>query len=72
MGLGDKGDREIIAGNAKQDLTRMDTEIQTLEQGEAIISSLRIPFPVSSKIHLFEEYLPQIERREKRNKTERI
>jgi DNA helicase HerA-like ATPase len=57
MGLGDKGDRDMIAGSAKQDLTRMDTEIQTLERGEAIISSLMIPFPVSTKIHLFEDYV---------------
>ncbi len=61
MGLGDKGDRDMIAGSAKQDLTRMDTEIQTLEQGEAIISSLLIPFPVSTKIHLFEDYVKILE-----------
>jgi uncharacterized protein len=57
MGLGDRGDRDILAGSAKQDLSRMDTEIQTLEPGEAIISTLRIPFPVSTRIHLYEEYL---------------
>jgi len=67
MGLGDKGDREMIAGSAKQDLSRMDTEIQTLEQGEAIISSLRIPFPVSTRIHLFEDYLPLMEGEQKKN-----
>jgi DNA helicase HerA-like ATPase len=61
MGLGDKGDRDMIAGSAKQDLTRMDTEIQTLERGEAIISSLLIPFPVSTKIHLFEDYVKELE-----------
>ncbi len=45
----------------------MDTEIQTLEQGEAIISSLRIPFPVSTRIHLFEDYLPLMEGEQKKN-----
>jgi DNA helicase HerA-like ATPase len=65
MGLGDKGDRDIIAGSAKQDLTRMDTEIQTLERGEAIISSLMIPFPVSTKIHLFEDYIKEIDVKKK-------
>jgi len=65
MGLGDKGDRDIIAGSAKQDLSRMDTEIQTLDRGEAIISSLNIPFPVSTRIHLFEDYLPLIETQKK-------
>jgi hypothetical protein len=57
MGLSDRNDRAIIAGHAKQDLSPMDTEIQTLEPGEAIISTLGIPFPVSTRIHLFEEYL---------------
>jgi DNA helicase HerA-like ATPase len=61
MGLGDKGDRDMIAGSAKQDLSRMDTEIQTLERGEAIISSINIPFPVSTRIHLFEDYMKTLE-----------
>jgi uncharacterized protein len=67
MGLGDKGDRDMIAGSAKQDLTRMDTEIQTLERGEAIISSLLIPFPVSTKIHLFEDYVKVLEAGKKKD-----
>jgi DNA helicase HerA-like ATPase len=57
MGLSDRNDRAIIAGHAKQDLSPMDTEIQTLEPGEAIISTLGIPFPVSTRIHLYEDYL---------------
>jgi len=57
MGLGDRGDREIVMGSAKQDLSRMEVEIQTLDKGEAIISTLQIPFPVSTRIHLFEEYI---------------
>ena len=60
MGLSDRNDRAIIAGHAKQDLSAMDTEIQTLEPGEAIISTLGIPFPVSTRIHLFEDYLADI------------
>ncbi|MDD1662191.1 MAG: ATP-binding protein [Methanomicrobiales archaeon] len=65
MGLSDRNDRAIIAGHAKQDLSPMDTEIQTLEPGEAIISTLGIPFPVSTRIHLFEDYLAAL-----RNKKE--
>ncbi|HVP25506.1 MAG TPA: ATP-binding protein [Methanomicrobiales archaeon] len=61
MGLSDRNDRAIIAGHAKQDLSPMDTEIQTLEPGEAIISTLGIPFPVSTRIHLYEEYLAGLE-----------
>ncbi|MDI6720424.1 MAG: ATP-binding protein [Methanomicrobiales archaeon] len=66
MGLGDRGDREILSSSAKQDLSRMDTEIQTLEPGEAVISSLGIPFPVSTRIHLFEDYLQELSRLQKR------
>jgi DNA helicase HerA-like ATPase len=57
MGLGDRGDRDIVMSSAKQDLSRMEVEIQTLDRGEAIISTLSIPFPVSTRIHKFEEYL---------------
>ena len=51
MALGDRGDREIIMGSAKQDLSKMEIEIQTLDRGEAIISTIGIPFPVSTRIH---------------------
>ncbi|RXE55069.1 hypothetical protein ABH15_12580 [Methanoculleus taiwanensis] len=63
MGLSDRGDRDTIASSAKQDLSRLDTEIQTLEPGEAVISTLRIPFPVSTRIHLFEEYIDELGRK---------
>jgi len=66
MGLGDKHDREIISSSAKQDLSRMDTEIQTLDRGEAIISTIGIPFPVSTSIHLFEDYVKDLNREKKR------
>ena len=60
MGLGDRGDRDIIMGSAKQDLSKMEIEIQTLDQGEAIISTIGIPFPVSTRIHKFEDYITQL------------
>jgi uncharacterized protein len=66
MGLGDRGDREIIMGSAKQDLSRMEIEIQTLDRGEAIISTIGIPFPVSTRIHKFEDYVGGLNR-EKRS-----
>ena len=65
MGLGDQGDREIIMGSAKQDLSKMEIEIQTLDRGEAIISTIGIPFPVSTRIHKFEDYI-EVLNREKR------
>ncbi|MDD2473235.1 MULTISPECIES: ATP-binding protein [unclassified Methanoculleus] len=63
MGLSDRGDRDTIASSAKQDLSRLDTEIQTLEPGEAVISTIGIPFPVSTRIHLFEEYIEYLNRK---------
>ncbi|WP_292517500.1 ATP-binding protein [Methanoculleus sp.] len=63
MGLSDRGDREMIASSAKQDLSRLDTEIQTLEAGEAVISTIGIPFPVSTRIHLFEEYIEELNKK---------
>jgi len=61
MGLGDKNDRAQIEESAKQDLSSMDVEIQTLEKGEAIISTLNIPFPVPVRIHKYEHYLQDLE-----------
>ncbi|MGA2698735.1 MAG: ATP-binding protein [Methanoregula sp.] len=60
MGLGDRGDREIIMGSAKQDLSKMEIEIQTLDQGDAILSTIGIPFPVSTRIHEYEEYISRL------------
>ncbi|WP_243669557.1 hypothetical protein [Methanoculleus chikugoensis] len=62
-GLSDRGDRDTIASSAKQDLSRLDTEIQTLERGEAVISTIGIPFPVSTRIHLFEEYIADLNKK---------
>lgn len=70
MGLSDRGDRDIIASSAKQDLSNLDTEIQTLDTGEAVISTLKIPFPVSTKIHLFEEYIQDLDKRPSRKPIE--
>ena len=62
MGLGDKNDRAQIEESAKQDLSSMDVEIQTLEKGEAIVSTLNIPFPVPVRIHKYERYLQDLEK----------
>jgi DNA helicase HerA-like ATPase len=70
MGLGDRGDRDIIMGSAKQDLSKMEIEIQTLDQGEAIISTIGIPFPVSTRIHKFEDYLDRLNKEKKQRITD--
>ena len=67
MGLGDRGDREIIMGSAKQDLSKMEIEIQTLDRGEAIISTIGIPFPVSTKIHRYEDYIATLNAEKKKD-----
>jgi uncharacterized protein len=66
MGLGDRGDREIIMGSAKQDLSKMEIEIQTLDRGEAIISTIGIPFPVSTRIHRYEDYIAGLNKEKKK------
>jgi hypothetical protein len=65
MALGDRGDREIIMGSAKQDLSKMEIEIQTLDRGEAIISTIGIPFPVSTRIHKFEDYIGDLNKQKR-------
>jgi len=65
MGLGDRNDRMQLEESAKQDLSSMDTEIQTLEKGEAVISSLKIPFPVPARVHRYEDYLRRLDEEER-------
>jgi len=62
LGLADRNDRTRLEESAKQDLSSLDVEIQTLEKGEAIISTLNIPFPVPARIHLYERYLEDLNR----------
>ncbi len=68
MGLGDRNDRVQLEESAKQDLSSLDTEIQTLEKGEAIVSTLNIPFPVPVRIHRYEDYLQFFENEEREEK----
>ncbi len=66
MGLGDRNDRTQLEESAKQDLSSLDIEIQTLEKGEAVVSTLGISFPVPARIHRYEDYLRLLEK-EKRD-----
>ena len=65
LGLSDRNDRAMIASSAKQDLSWMDTEIQTLRRGDAVISTSRTVFPVSTRVHSFEHYIPYLEKKRK-------
>lgn len=69
MGLGDRNDRSQLEESAKQDLTSLDIEIQTLEKGEAVISTLNIPFPVPARIHRYEDYLHRLEREDRSDES---
>lgn len=61
LGLADKKDREILRDSAKQDVAQLDNEIQMLMPGEAIITSPYTPFAIPVKIHLYENYVSDVE-----------
>ncbi|MEI6292071.1 MAG: ATP-binding protein [Methanomicrobiales archaeon] len=65
LGLSDRNDRAMIASSAKQDLSWMDTEIQTLMRGDAVISTSAIVFPLSTRVHRFENYILYLEKKRK-------
>jgi len=69
LGLSDEGDRNILKASAKQDISHLDKEIQTLEIGEALITYPGAPFALPVKIHLYDEF---IENEEKKFEKERI
>lgn len=60
LGLADRNDRLRLEESAKQDLSSLDIEIQTLEKGEAVISTLNIPFPVPARIYRYEDYIDRL------------
>lgn len=60
LGLADRNDRLRLEESAKQDLSSLDIEIQTLEKGEAVISTLNIPFPVPARIHMYDNYIDRL------------
>lgn len=57
LGLADEKDRSILRNSAKQDISHLGNEIQTLMAGEALISSPETPFAIPARIYLFEEWL---------------
>ena len=57
MDFGDRGDPGIVRSNTKRNSLKTGIGIQTLDRSEDIISTIGIPFPVSTRIHRFEDYL---------------
>ena len=57
MGLADRKDRDILRDSAKQDVSRLGTEIQMLMPGEGLITSPTSPFAIPVKVDLYEDFL---------------
>jgi DNA helicase HerA-like ATPase len=57
LGLADERDRNILKGSAKQDLSALNTEIQTLMPGECLLAGVDTPFAVPAAIHLWSDVL---------------
>ncbi len=60
MGLADKQDRETLKDSAKQDVTSLENEIQTLMPGEVLITSPHAPFAIPALVHLYEDYIERL------------
>jgi DNA helicase HerA-like ATPase len=57
LGLADEKDRNILRASAKQDISALGPEIQTLMPGECLVVNLHAPFAVPAKVHLYDDLL---------------
>jgi uncharacterized protein len=55
LGLADEKDRNILRSSAKQDLSALGPEIQTLMPGECLVVNLEAPFAVPALVHLYDD-----------------
>ena len=55
LGLADEKDRNILRSSAKQDISALGPEIQTLMPGECLIVNLEAPFAVPAKVDLWDD-----------------
>src|SRR4029079_6241562 len=53
LGLADEKDRNILRASAKQDISALGPEIQTLMPGECLVVTLAAPFAVPARVHLY-------------------
>ena len=53
-------DREKLASSARQDVSKLDYEIQTLMVGEGLVVSPKTPFALPLMIDLYEEYIKTV------------
>ena len=57
LGLADERDRTILRSSAKQDLSALSPEIQTLMPGECLLAGVDAPFAVPARVHLWADAL---------------
>ncbi|MFO7618598.1 MAG: ATP-binding protein, partial [Thermoplasmata archaeon] len=57
LGLADRQDRERLTSSARQDISKLDYEIQTLMTGEGLVTGPKTPFALPLKVDLYEDYL---------------
>ncbi|HEX3426265.1 MAG TPA: ATP-binding protein [Acidimicrobiales bacterium] len=55
LGLADEKDRNILRASAKQDISAIGKEIQTLMPGECLIAGLAAPFAMPAKVWLYSD-----------------
>jgi len=55
LGLADEKDRNILRSSAKQDLSALGPEIQTLMPGECLVVNLEAPFAVPALLSLYDD-----------------
>jgi DNA helicase HerA-like ATPase len=55
LGLADERDRNILRSSAKQDLSGLGPEVQTLMPGEGLVVNLDAPFAVPCAIYRYDE-----------------
>ena len=68
LGLADRVDRERLSSSARQDISKLDYEIQTLMTGEGLVIGPNTPFALPLKIDLYETYLKELDFQPKEDK----
>ncbi len=68
LGLADRQDRERLSSSARQDISKLDYEIQTLMTGEGLVTGPNTPFALPLKVDLYEDYLGTLEAKSGRRK----
>ena len=68
LGLPDRQDSERLTSSARQDISKLDYEIQTLMTGEGLVTGPNTPFALPLKVDLYEDYLKNLAPKKKEDK----